>query len=341
MITPRLHIRPVVLLAAAATVFAAPSALAATPAATKPAATKPATTTPTKTSKPVSAGYSLSAENAPVKLGHSPVIISGDQIRVRGVVHDHTAGEQVLVTLLRRGKSARQVRAAVHGGSPGVFAVSLRISRPGRYLVRASSIPGAKAASLVGSALGVDVVGGGGDRDTISALQLGLAQLHYYAPDRSGRNDLQTQLALMAYRKVNDMQRTFSFNRAIVRRVLHGAGAFKPRFRGGRHEEGDLTHQVVALINPGGKVFAVVPTSSGKPSTPTVLGTFHVYEKAPGYNSEDMFDSNYFIRGYAIHGYPDVPTYAASHGCLRIPDSDAPFVFGWIRVGDEVDVYYR
>ena len=70
--------------------------------------------------------------------------------------------------------------------------------------------------------------------------------------------------------------------------------------------------------------------SSGKPSTPTVIGRFRVYTKTPGVNSEGMVDSNYFIRGYAIHGYAEVPTYAASHGCLRIPIPDAPAVY---RVG--------
>ena len=54
-----------------------------------------------------------------------------------------------------------------------------------------------------------------------------------------------------------------------------------------------------------------------------------------------MVDSNYFIRGYAIHGYYDVPTYAASHGCLRIPVPDAAAVFGWARYGYAVDVYNR
>jgi lipoprotein-anchoring transpeptidase ErfK/SrfK len=34
-----------------------------------------------------------------------------------------------------------------------------------------------------------------------------------------------------------------------------------------------------------------------------------------------------------------VPSYAASHGCLRIPILDAPAVFAWVQVGDPVDVY--
>ena len=105
------------------------------------------------------------------------------------------------------------------------------------------------------------------------------------------------------------------------------------------HVEADLSRQVIALINPGGKVFKIIHTSSGKPSTPTVLGTFHFYSKTPGTNAKGMLDSNYFIRGYAIHGYPEVPNYAASHGCLRIPNANAAFVFGWVSIGDRIDVY--
>jgi lipoprotein-anchoring transpeptidase ErfK/SrfK len=52
-----------------------------------------------------------------------------------------------------------------------------------------------------------------------------------------------------------------------------------------------------------------------------------------------MVDSNYFIRGYAIHGYAEVPTYAASHGCLRVPIPDAAGIYGWVREGTPVDVY--
>jgi hypothetical protein len=107
----------------------------------------------------------------------------------------------------------------------------------------------------------------------------------------------------------------------------------------GRHVEADLTKQVLAEIEPGGRVRAIYMMSSGKPSTPTVIGHFDVYSKTPGENSEGMVDSNYFIRGYAIHGYHEVPTYAASHGCLRVPIPDAAAIFGWVRLGTAVDVY--
>jgi lipoprotein-anchoring transpeptidase ErfK/SrfK len=83
----------------------------------------------------------------------------------------------------------------------------------------------------------------------------------------------------------------------------------------------------------------IITISSGKPSTPTVIGRFRVYSKEPGTNSHGMVDSNYFVGGYAIHGYAEVPPYPASHGCLRIPIPDAAAVYAWVRIGYPVDVY--
>jgi lipoprotein-anchoring transpeptidase ErfK/SrfK len=70
-----------------------------------------------------------------------------------------------------------------------------------------------------------------------------------------------------------------------------------------------------------------------------VFGTFSFYSKTPGTNAKGMVDSNYFIRGYAIHGYHEVPTYAASHGCIRVPIPDAASIYNWISLGDRIYVY--
>ena len=83
----------------------------------------------------------------------------------------------------------------------------------------------------------------------------------------------------------------------------------------------------------------ILPMSSGKPSTPTVLGRFRVYRKQPGTNSHGMVFSSYFLRGYAVHGYVSVPAFAASHGCLRIPIGEAVSVYRWLTPGTRVDVY--
>jgi lipoprotein-anchoring transpeptidase ErfK/SrfK len=52
-----------------------------------------------------------------------------------------------------------------------------------------------------------------------------------------------------------------------------------------------------------------------------------------------MVHSAYFIGAYATHGYPSVPPFPASHGCLRVPLADALSLFRWIRIGTRVDVY--
>jgi lipoprotein-anchoring transpeptidase ErfK/SrfK len=52
-----------------------------------------------------------------------------------------------------------------------------------------------------------------------------------------------------------------------------------------------------------------------------------------------MVHSNYFIGGYAIHGYASVPNYPASHGCLRVPIPNAYSIFNWIDLGDRIFVY--
>jgi lipoprotein-anchoring transpeptidase ErfK/SrfK len=102
--------------------------------------------------------------------------------------------------------------------------------------------------------------------------------------------------------------------------------------------EFDWSRQVVVLADRGHAV-RTYHASSGKPSTPTVFGSYSFYSKTPGTNAKGMVDSNYFIRGYAIHGYPEVPTYAASHGCIRIPIPNARQVFNSISLGERIFVY--
>jgi peptidoglycan hydrolase-like protein with peptidoglycan-binding domain len=170
-------------------------------------------------------------------------------------------------------------------------------------------------------------------------LQRGLARLHYAVP-LTGYFDAATGRAVIAYRKVLRLPRVEVAGARILHLLHRGTGSYRVRFRrDGAHVEADLTRQVLVEVEPHGRVRRIYTMSSGKPSTPTPLGSFRVYEKSPGTNSEGMVDSNYFIRGYAIHGYAEVPVFAASHGCLRIPIPDAPAVFSWVRVGYRVDIY--
>ncbi|HVM00467.1 MAG TPA: cell wall-binding repeat-containing protein [Egibacteraceae bacterium] len=107
---------------------------------------------------------------------------------------------------------------------------------------------------------------------------------------------------------------------------------------GPNHIEIDLARQLVLLVRDG-RVAHAFHTSSGKPSTPTVLGTFSVYEKRNTRQANHMYRSMFFFRGYAIHGYPSIPLYPASNGCLRLYDGDADFVFPRVGMGERVAVF--
>ena len=173
----------------------------------------------------------------------------------------------------------------------------------------------------------------------VKLLQDELARLRYEVPV-SGSFDEATGRAVLAFRKVARLERIESANAGVFQRLAHGAGRFRVRYpHDGNHVEADLSRQVLAEIERGGRVRRIITISSGKPSTPTVIGRFRVYRKEPGTNSHGMVDSSYFISGYAIHGYAEVPAYAASHGCLRIPVPDAAAVYAWVQIGYPVDVY--
>jgi lipoprotein-anchoring transpeptidase ErfK/SrfK len=144
---------------------------------------------------------------------------------------------------------------------------------------------------------------------------------------------------VLAFRKVTGMPRRFDASPPVMRAIAHGAGWFRIRRPAhGRHIEADLSRQVIALIS-NGRVERIYPVSSGAPGTPTVRGAFRVYSKTPGTNAKGMVDSAYFSGAYATHGYPSVPAFPASHGCLRVPIPDARSLFRWINIGTRVDVY--
>jgi peptidoglycan hydrolase-like protein with peptidoglycan-binding domain len=280
------------------------------------------------------------------KVGGTPRFASvGGRIVVRGIVTPYVAGQSVKVSFYREGRKVEVNVLAVSpvGNGAGQFHVNFSSHYAGLVQARAAHYATAQQVAFSGSSPGVRFVhtnlGPGAHGQSVRLLQSELDVLHYAVP-LSGVFDEGTGQALIAYRKVTGLARIAYAGTRVFNRLARGAGSFHVRYRGdGRHVEGDLTKQVLAEIEPGGRVHKIYTMSSGKPSTPTVIGRFRVYEKSPGVNSEGMVDSNYFIRGYAIHGYAEVPTYAASHGCLRVPIPDASTIYAWVQQGTPVDVY--
>jgi hypothetical protein len=77
------------------------------------------------------------------------------------------------------------------------------------------------------------------------------------------------------------------------------------------------------------------PVSSGRRDTPTSAGMFALNWRSTGRAS--TVDPDWFMRWYfnfgnreglAFHAYP-LPGYPASHGCIRLLDRDAHWLFEW------------
>jgi peptidoglycan hydrolase-like protein with peptidoglycan-binding domain len=280
------------------------------------------------------------------KVGGSPPFeLVGGRMMVRGIVTPYVAGQTVKVSFYRDGRKLGVKTVSVLAGSKGTgqFRIGFASADAGLVQARAAHYATPQQGAFSARAPGVRFVntnlGLGAQGQSVRLLQSELDVLHYAVP-LTGVLDEGTGRALIAYRKMTGLERIPYAGRAVFQRLAHGAGKFHVRYPGdGRHVEADLTKQVLAEIEPHGRVRTIYTMSSGKPSTPTVIGRFQVYSKTPGTNSEGMVDSNYFIRGYAIHGYAEVPTYAASHGCLRVPIPDAAAIYGWVQTGTPVDVY--
>jgi peptidoglycan hydrolase-like protein with peptidoglycan-binding domain len=254
-------------------------------------------------------------------------------------------GQQVKVSLYREGRKIAVKRLAVVavGNGSGKFRLSYTSSRTGVFQARVAHYATPQQAQFTARSPLIHLVSpnlhGGARGGSVRVLQSELNALHYVVP-LSGVFDEATGRAVVAFRKLTGLQRVASTNTHVFKLLGRGAGRFHVRYRrDGRHVEADLTRQVLAEIDAGGRVRALYTMSSGKPSTPTVVGRFRVYSKTPGTNAKGMVDSNYFIAGYAIHGYAEVPTYAASHGCLRVPIPNAASIYSWIAIGDSIYVY--
>jgi hypothetical protein len=281
--------------------------------------------------------------------GSLDAVIDGVEWGVTGTISVYVPGETVSVAVYRDGILATSQTVPIEAatsGSGGQFAASFVIYGTGDLTVQATHALTAQQELLVSDPVYLTLARSrlrAGTRSLAArVLQVELAAEHYVV-GRPGVYDARTQRAVLAFRKLTDMPRTMVADRAVFKALAAGRGKFKVRYpRQGRHAEGDLTHQVLALIGPHGKVERIYPMSSGKPSTPTQPGLFRVWLREPGVNNDDMVDSSFFNGGDAIHGYNPVPPYPASHGCLRVPVPDALSIYDWIGgTGVPVDVYYR
>jgi hypothetical protein len=244
-------------------------------------------------------------------------------VRRGGADAGHAAG------YLRRG------RLVLVAPTPGVGRFNLELELPAgdglaARTVRAKAVAAGRTLSV--GASGPDVAG----------LTQRLTALHVRVPGASSTYGYELLDSVYAFQKAYGLARTGVVGPETWRKLFH-AQPLKPRHRGpAAHIEVDKTRQVLLDVR-NGEVDAILPVSTGATGN-TPEGTHHIRWKALAtttwlgpailYRTLDFYGNS-----FAIHGFPSVPPYPASHGCVRIPIWTADWLYQRSPVGETVYVY--
>jgi PKD repeat protein len=226
------------------------------------------------------------------------------------------------------------------GARYGPVATILLPSRTaGRYRVDVSTapLPGYAPARLsLTKVVVLPRLGLGSAGPSVLALNQGLDRLHIAVGAVDSSFGLDTRDAVVAFQKLHGLPRTGAVDGRFWR-YLTTAGPPRPRYPVGNHIEVSKPLQVLFVVR-GGQVVFITHVSTGATGN-TPVGRWHVYSKVPGWLPDGMFDSSFFLRGFAIHGYPEVPFYPGSHGCVRVPVWLAPRLYQYDPPGSTVYIY--
>jgi len=202
----------------------------------------------------------------------------------------------------------------------------------------------------------VKALGPGDSGAEVAALQSLLAEDALFGGSVDGFYGQQTASAVVAFHKVIERKRITRFRASDWGRLL----AFDPippvvRADEPHRLEIDITHQVLYLIEDGA-VASIVPISSGGEyvyysrhqrawiPAHTPRGDFTLRWVDPGWGCDPVTGwcvYNYwsFHTYYGVHGYDPVPSYPASHGCVRLTLWDSDRLMSRFDLGMPVHVW--
>jgi lipoprotein-anchoring transpeptidase ErfK/SrfK len=287
-------------------------------------------------------------ESAPVSLKVTPKLTAHlggvrlfDRAEVTGQLHPAHPGDHVKVALLRKNAVVARVEASLSGGG-SEYSAELDVVRPGKYRARVTfddadheQAEATTDARKVGTPPPLHQ---GSSGRWVLALEQRLRDLDYHVPRPNRGFDHRTSDAVLAFHKVQGMNRSRVVGRATWARLATPRTP-NPRSKAGNvHIEIDQSKQVLYVVRQG-EIDEVVHTSSGAGGA-TRDGVFQVHRKIAGYSPNRLYYPSYFDGLRAVHGWPDVPPTNASHGCARVPYWTAKFLYRIMGYGMEVRVYH-
>ncbi|MBI2169512.1 MAG: murein L,D-transpeptidase [Actinobacteria bacterium] len=258
------------------------------------------------------------------------------------------AGAAVLATAVVAGLAIGPGQAAEGGGEDGPDALSgVTQSAPAepttQPVVTSTTLPTLPQGGL----------GSGDSGAEVEALERRLSERHYDPGEVDGEYDQATAFAVMALEKVAGMAPTGRAD-PLVWAALAGTPDPAPLLPdgGARRVEIDKTRQLLLLYEDGDlTLISHVSTGSGDRycdegrcgSAVTPAGAHRFMWRVNGWRQSRLgrlFNPVYFTGyGIAIHGFPSVPAYPASHGCVRLPMHTAEWFPSRVEEGDPVYVF--
>jgi lipoprotein-anchoring transpeptidase ErfK/SrfK len=176
----------------------------------------------------------------------------------------------------------------------------------------------------------------------VAWMERKLAAISYQPGAVDGAFDARTAEAVMAFQKVEGLDRNGDATTAVWTRLISAERPTPLKDATGNRVEVDLTRQILFVIRDDA-VGMTVPIASGRQGLRTPTGTFRAERKLPYWRQSALgllYKPVYFHGGYAIHGSYSVPPYPASHGCVRVSVATMEVVYPLIPLGTRVDVYY-
>lgn len=257
---------------------------------------------------------------------------------VSGRLRPAHPGQHVTVELFRGWKRVANRQVPLEGTS---FTARFLIKRPGTYWARASfadadHLPERTRTDRKRTPL--PNLAPGSSHITVRYLESRLRELHYRLFGINTRYETSTGDAVLAFNKVQGRSRVRNVTESTWRALVHPRRP-QPRSRAsGFHIEVNKTKQVLYTVK-GGRITNILHVSTGQYEGWTRDGVFRVHGKVYGYSVGHLYYPSYFDGLRAVHGWPDVPPYPASHGCVRVPMWSARWISSLMPIGTEVRVY--
>jgi N-acetylmuramoyl-L-alanine amidase len=264
----------------------------------------------------------------------------GAPVRIR--IRPRSYDGEVSASVQRDGE-----RVGTAQGTPVDGALRLRVPTPGvgRFRVRLSLSKTEAfhrihaAGSVTAAATPISYGAAGPD---VRALLGRLKELRYHVPAEHDVFGPEALDAVLAFQKAEGLIRDGAVGEEVWA-ALGRARPPRPRFRKpALHIEVDKTRQIL-MVARDGKVESVVSVSTGATGN-TPEGAFRIRWKSPATTTwlgpAILYRTMTFVGNeYAIHGFPSVPAYPASHGCVRVPMWLADWLYRRSPVGERVFVY--